>query len=190
MLTTRLEAFTDAVIAIIITIMVLELKVPHVDTFEGLIPLLPILLSYILSFAYLGIYWNNHHHMFHVVETVRGPILWWNHILLFFLSLIPFTTGWMGENHFSQSPVLLYGINLLAASLAYWALQSSIINSQGEKSLLKKAIGSDLKGKISPFIYIIGILCSLFSPLTAFALYTLVAVIWIIPDQRIENVEC
>jgi uncharacterized membrane protein len=190
MKTNRLEAFTDGVIAILITIMVLELKVPQVPNFDGLLPLWPVFLSYILSFVYLGIYWNNHHHMFHLVETVSGRILWWNNILLFILSLVPFTTAWMGENHFSSAPVGLYGLNLLAASLAYWVLQNSIIKMQGPHSLLKKAVGNDKKGKISPLLYAVGILFSFFFPLVSCLLYAAVALIWVIPDRRIENVDC
>ena len=190
MKTTRLEAFTDGVIAILITIMVLELNVPHEASFEALRPLLPILLSYVLSFIYLGIYWNNHHHMFHVVETVSGPMLWQNHILLFVLSLVPFTTAWMGENHFHQAPVALYGINLLAAAFAYTLLQASIIKAQGKNSLLQKAIGPDKKGKASIGLYVLGIVAAFFSPAAACLLYAIVAVIWMIPDRRIEEVEC
>lgn len=186
----RLEAYTDAVIAILITIMVLELKVPHADTFEGLKPLVPVFISYVLSFIYLGIYWNNHHHMFHLVENVSGPMLWWNQALLFLLSLVPFTTGWMGENNFGAKPTALYGIVLLGASLMYWGLQQSIIKSQGKNSLLKKAIGDDLKGKISPVIYLLGILSSFFVPWLAFGLYTAVALMWLVPDRRMEEVDC
>lgn len=190
MQTNRLEAFTDGVIAILITIMVLELKPPHSDLLEGLFPLKSTLLSYILSFAYLGIYWNNHHHMFHLVEKVTGPILWCNHILLFFLSLVPFTTAWMGENHFRPMPVFLYGLNLLAASFAYWALQQAIIKAQGPQSLLKRAIGQDKKSRISQGLYLLGVGSALFVPWIACTLYAVVAVIWIIPDRRIETVEC
>jgi uncharacterized membrane protein len=186
----RLEAYTDAVIAILITIMVLELKVPHAENFEGLKPLVPIFISYVLSFIYLGIYWNNHHHMFHLVEKVTGPMLWWNQALLFVLSLVPFTTGWMGENHFGAKPTALYGIILLGASLMYWGLQQSIIKSQGESSLLKKAVGDDLKGKTSPIIYLLGILSSFFMPWLAFGLYTAVALMWLVPDRRMEEVDC
>lgn len=186
----RLQAYVDAVIAILITIMVLELKVPHGQSFEDLKPLLPIFISYVLSFIYLGIYWNNHHHMFHLVETVTGPILWWNQALLFSLSLIPFATGWMGENHFSEKPAALYGMVLLAASLVYYGLEQSIIKSQGENSLLKKAVGKDFKGKISSLIYVLGIICSFFVPWLAIGLYATVAAMWLVPDRRIEEVEC
>ena len=146
----RLEAFSDGVIAIIITIMVLELKVPHGESIEALAPLLPVFLSYVLSFVYLGIYWNNHHHMLHACQKVTGPMLWANLHLLFWLSLVPFATGWMGENHFAAAPTALYGVVLLMAAIAYWILQQLIIASQGRDSLLKKAVGSDWKGKLSP----------------------------------------
>lgn len=189
MKTHRLEAFSDGVIAILITIMVLELKVPHEATFVALAPLIPIFLSYLLSFIYLGIYWNNHHHMFHVVEKVTGPILWWNHILLFVLSLVPFSTAWMGENHFENAPVALYGLNLLFCGIAYWCLQNSIIKSQGSESLLKRAIGADKKGKASPFVYAIGVVFAFIAPVVSGVLYTAVAIMWIIPDKRIEDVD-
>ena len=183
----RLEAFSDAVIAIIITIMVLELKVPHGENFQALTPLIPVFLSYVLSFAYLGIYWNNHHHMLHASDKVTGPILWANLHLLFWLSLIPFTTGWMGENHFAAAPSALYGVVLLMAAIAYFILQQLIIASQGRDSLLKKAIGGDWKGKLSPVLYVIAILAAFWSHWVSQGIYVLVALFWLIPDQRIER---
>ena len=182
----RLEAFSDGVLAIIITIMVLELKVPHGTEWNDLAPLLPVFLSYILSFIYIGIYWNNHHHMMHAVEKVSGGILWANLHLLFWLSLIPFVTGWMGENHFSELPVALYGAVLLMAAVAYFILQNRILSVQGKDSLLAIALGKDLKGKASPIIYIIAIIVSFYSTWIAGALYILVALMWLIPDKRIE----
>jgi uncharacterized membrane protein len=184
----RLEAFSDGVIAIIITIMVLELKVPHGEDLAALAPLLPVLLSYILSFVYLGIYWNNHHHMLHASRTVTGSVLWANLHLLFWLSLIPFTTGWMGENHFATLPAALYGVVLLMAAIAYWVLQQRIIAAQGEHSLLRQAVGRDWKGKLSPVLYVTGIGLAFLSPWLAVAIYVLVALIWLIPDRRIERV--
>jgi uncharacterized membrane protein len=159
----RLEAFSDGVIAIIITIMVLELKVPHGDTVDALVPLVPIFLSYVLSFIYVGIYWNNHHHMLHACEAVTGPILWANLHLLFWLSLFPITTAWLGENHSSPAPSVLYGVVMLMAAIAYWILQQSLIAAQGRDSLLKKAVGGDWKGKASPVLYSIGIAGLLFA---------------------------
>ncbi len=185
---TRLEAFSDAVIAIVITIMVLELKVPHEAEPGALKPLIPVFLSYVLSFLYLAIYWNNHHHMLHVVHKVNGPILWANMHLLFWLSLVPFTTGWMGENHFSELPTALYGIVLLMASIAYLILQGRIIASQGSDSLLRRAIGNDPKGKLSSLLYLVAILVAFASHWTAKAIYVLVALIWLVPDRRIERV--
>jgi len=184
----RLEAFSDGVLAIIITIMVLELKVPHGDDFAALMPLMPVLLSYLLSFVYVGIYWNNHHHMLHATERVTGGILWANLHLLFWLSLLPFVTGWMGENHFAAMPVALYGFVLLMAALAYWILQRTIIASQGSDSLLAKAIGRDIKGKLSQLIYTLAIIAALFESRVAGLLYVLVALMWLIPDRRIEVV--
>ena len=184
----RLEAFSDGVIAIIITIMVLELKVPHGEDFATLTPLLPVFLSYVLSFIYLAIYWNNHHHMLHTLHQVTGPILWANLHLLFWLSLIPFTTGWMGENHFAELPTALYGIVLLMAAIAYFILQGRIIASQGRGSLLRKAIGSDWKGKLSPVLYLVAILAAFASHWVAKAIYVLVALIWLVPDRRIERI--
>jgi len=183
----RLETFSDGVIAIIITIMVLEMKVPHGETVDTLNPLLPVFLSYVLSFIYLAIYWNNHHHMLHACTRVSGPILWANLHLLFWLSLIPFTTGWMGENHFAEMPTALYGIVLLMAAIAYYILQQTIIAAQGSDSLLRRAVGSDWKGKLSPLIYLAAIILSFASHWTAKALYVLVALTWLIPDRRIER---
>ena len=184
----RLEAFSDGVIAIIITIMVLELKVPHGEGIETLVPLLPVFLSYVLSFVYLGIYWNNHHHMLHVTKTVTGPMLWANLHLLFWLSLIPFATGWMGENHFAAAPSALYGVVLLMAGVAYFILQQLIIASQGPDSILKKAIRGDWKGKLSPVVYGVAIVSTFWWEWIALGLYVVVALIWLIPDRRIENV--
>ena len=183
----RLETFSDGVIAIIITIMVLELKVPHGESAETLNPLLPVFLSYVLSFIYLAIYWNNHHHMLHTLHRVSGPILWANLHLLFWLSLIPFTTGWMGENHFAELPTALYGFVLLMAAVAYFILQTTIIAAQGEDSLLRRAIGNDWKGKLSPVFYLVAIVTAFASHWTAKAIYVAVALIWLIPDRRIER---
>jgi len=183
---TRLEAFSDGVLAIIITIMVLEIRVPHGNDFYALQPLIPIVVSYILSFIYLGIYWNNHHHMMHTVKNVTGSILWANLHLLFWLSLVPFVTGWIGENHFDPIPMALYGIVLLMAAIAYFILQTVIIRTQGENSLLAHAIGKDIKGKMSPIIYLLAIGSNFFSQWISGALYVLVALIWLIPDKRIE----
>ncbi len=184
----RLEAFSDGVLAIIITIMVLEIKVPHGEELSDLKPLIPVVLSYILSFIYIGIYWNNHHHMMHTVKRVTGSILWANLHLLFWLSLIPFVTGWMGENHFSSKPMALYGFILLMSGIAYVILQSRIIKTQGKDSILFKAIGKDFKGKISPVLYITAIASSWVSQWISGGLYVLVALLWLIPDTRIERV--
>ena len=184
----RLEAFSDGVIAIIITIMVLELKVPHGDEVEVLKPLLSVFLAYALSFLYIGIYWTNHHHMLHTVHRVTGPILWANLHLLFWLSLFPFTTGWLSENHFAAGPAALYGVVLLMAAIAYFTLQQLIIASQGPQSLLKKAVKGDWKGKISPVLYAIGIGLAFRVEWLALAIYILVALIWLVPDRRIERV--
>jgi uncharacterized membrane protein len=184
----RLEAFSDGVLAIIITIMVLELKVPHGEDLASLQPLVPVFLSYVLSFVYLGIYWNNHHHMLHATRKVTGAILWANLHLLFWLSLVPFVTGWMGENHFAAAPTALYGFVLLMAAIAYWALQQIIIASQGHGSLLKSAIGSDWKGKLSPILYLVAIPAAFWSQWFSGGIYVLVALIWLVPDRRIENV--
>ncbi len=183
----RLEAFSDGVLAIIITIMVLEMKVPHGDGAEALVPLLPVFTSYVLSFLYIGIYWNNHHHMLHACSRVTGGILWANLHLLFWLSLFPFVTGWMGENHFAPIPSALYGVVLLAAAVAYWILQQAIIRSQGPRSALKAAIGGDWKGKLSPAFYVLGILSTFILPWGAQVLYVLVALLWLVPDRRIER---
>ena len=183
----RLEAFSDGVFAIIITIMVLEMKVPQGESFAALRPLLPVFLSYVLSFLYVGIYWNNHHHMLHVTTHVTGAILWANLHLLFWLSLFPFCTGWMGQNHFALPPTALYGVVLLMAGTAYFILQQAIITSQGPGSVLRKAIGRDWKGKLSPVLYVTGIVSSLFSSWAAQAIYVFVAVLWLIPDRRIEH---
>jgi len=183
----RLEAFTDGVLAIIITIMVLELKVPHGGNFEDLKPLLPIFSSYVLSFIYLAIYWNNHHHMMQTVKQVNGSILWANMHLLFWLSMIPFVTGWMGENHFTIASVFLYGIVLLLSSIAYWILQKNIIKKHGKDSILVKALGKDLKGKLSPILYILGSVSAFINIWISGAIYILVAIIWLVPDSRIEK---
>ena len=183
----RMETFSDGVLAIIITIMVLEMKVPHGDDFAALRPLLPVFLTYVLSFIYLGIYWNNHHHMLHVTQHVSGAILWANLHLLFWLSLFPFVTGWMGENHFAVMPTVLYGVILLMAAVAYWILQQAIIARHGGESLLAKAVGRDLKGKLSPVLYVIAIFAAFVAPWVAGALYVLVAVLWLVPDRRIER---
>ena len=183
----RLEAFSDGVIAIIITIMVLELKVPHGEAFDALVPLIPVLLSYVLSFVYVGIYWNNHHHMLHACDAVTGRILWANLHLLFWLSLFPVTTAWVGENHMAPAPTALYGVVLLMAAIAYWILQQIIIASQGANSILRKAVGGDWKGKVSAPLYATGIASAFWSPRLAQAIYLLVALLWFIPDRRIEN---
>jgi len=184
----RMEAFSDGVIAIIITIMVLELKVPRGENFQALAPLIPVFLSYVLSFVYVGIYWNNHHHMLHTSNKVTGSMLWANLHLLFWLSLFPFATGWMGENHFASAPSALYGVVLLMAAVAYWILQQLIIGSQGRDSLLKKAVGSDWKGKLSPVLYVVAILTAFWSQWVSQTIYVLVALFWLIPDRRIERV--
>lgn len=183
----RLEAFSDGVIAIIITIMVLELKIPHSANLEALLPVVPSFISYVLSFIYLGIYWNNHHHLLFTIKEVSGGILWANLHLLFWLSLIPFVTGWMGENHFEAIPVACYGVVLLLAAIAYYILQLQILAKHGKDSILAKAIGNDLKGKFSIGLYIIAIICSFFNTIIAGLIYAIVAVIWLIPDKRIEN---
>jgi uncharacterized membrane protein len=185
---TRLEAFSDGVLAIIITIMVLEMKVPHGENLSDLQPLLPVFLSYILSFAYVGIYWNNHHHMLHTVQRVSGRVLWANLHLLFWLSLFPFVTGWMGENHFAALPTGLYGVVLLMAAIAYWILARAIIASDGRDSLLARAIGKDYKGNISILVYAAAIPLAFVQPWVAEALYVAVALMWLVPDRRIERV--
>jgi len=183
----RVEAFSDGVLAIIITIMVLELKVPHGTDLAVLRPLVPVFLTYVLSFIYVGIYWNNHHHLLHTVQRVNGPILWANLHLLFWLSLIPFVTGWMGENHFAALPTAFYGIVLLMASMAYLVLQRAIIAEHGRDSLLAKALGADFKGKVSALCYAAAIGLSFVNQWFADALYVLVAVMWFVPDRRIER---
>jgi len=183
----RLEAFSDGVLAIIITIMVLELKVPHGPELGALAPLWPVFLSYILSFIYLGIYWNNHHHMLHVTHRVTGSILWANLHLLFWLSLVPFVTGWMGENHFAPAPTAVYGGVLLMAALAYYALQRAILLS-GHSTLLAAAIGRDVKGKVSPLLYALAIALAFVHPALAGGLYVAVALMWLVPDRRVERV--
>jgi uncharacterized membrane protein len=185
---TRLEAFSDGVLAIIITIMVLELDVPHGTEWRSLAPLWPVFLSYVLSFVYLGIYWSNHHHMLHVTRRVNGGILWANLHLLFWLSLTPFTTAWMGENHFAPVPTATYGAVLLACAIAYWILQQTIIRSQGERSVLAHAVGADRKGKISPVFYALAIPLAFVHPAISGALYASVALMWLVPDRRIERV--
>ena len=183
----RLEAFSDGVIAIIITIMVLEMKVPHGESFEALKPLLSVFLSYILSFVYVGIYWNNHHHMLQASTRVSGPVLWANLHLLFWLSLFPFATGWMGENHFATTPSALYGVVLLMAACSYWVLQQTIIAAEGPQSKLKAALGTDWKGKLSPLFYLIGIGSTFWVPWVAQLAYVAVALLWLVPDRRIER---
>jgi len=183
----RLEAFSDGVLAIIITIMVLELKVPHGSDLTALKPLLPVFLSYVLSFVYVGIYWNNHHHLVNTIKHVSGGILWANLHLLFWLSLFPITTGWMGDNHLAPTPTAIYGVVLLLAAIAYYILQRTIIAHQGRDSLLATAIGSDWKGKLSPVLYFVAIPLAFVNPLIATTLYSFVALLWLIPDRRIER---
>jgi len=188
MTTNRIEAFSDGVIAIIITIMVLELKVPDLDNFSALVPLLPVFLSYALSFIYVGIYWNNHHHLFHSAKRVTGAMMWANLHLLFWLSLIPFATAWGGQNHPGSAPMALYGFILLMAAVAYYILQRTIIAQQGPDSILAKAVGKDWKGKLSPLVYLVAILLAFVNPMISSVLYVLVALIWLVPDRRIERV--
>jgi uncharacterized membrane protein len=183
----RLEAFSDGVIAIIITIMVLELKIPHEADLAALRPLIPVFLSYVLSFIYLGIYWNNHHHLLQVVRQVNGSVLWANLHLLFWLSLIPFVTGWTGENHFAPAPVALYGIVLLLSAIAYFILSRVLIAHHGKDSTLAIALGRDLKGKVSVAIYALAVLLSFVNSWLAFSMYVLVAIMWLIPDRRLEK---
>jgi uncharacterized membrane protein len=183
----RLEAFSDGVIAIIITIMVLELKVPHGDGFEALLPLWPVFLSYVLSFMYIGIYWNNHHHMLKASARVSGGVLWANLVLLFWLSLFPFATAWMGENHFAAKPSALYGLVLLMAAISYTVLQQTIISAEGPSSLLKVAVGADWKGKASVILYLLGIAAAFGFRGLSLAIYLIAALMWLIPDRRIEN---
>ena len=182
----RIEAFSDGVIAIIITIMVLEMKVPHGATFEALLPIIPVFLSYILSFVYLGIYWNNHHHLLHAAKSPTAAIMWANLHLLFWLSLIPFVTGWLGEHHDSALPMALYGFVLLCSAVAYFILQGFVISGHGEDSPLAKAVGSDWKGKSSVVCYAISIPMAFYSPAVSVAMYVLIAVLWLVPDRRME----
>lgn len=183
----RLEAFSDGVIAIIITIMVLELKVPHSTDIQALIELLPVFMSYVLSFIFVGIYWNNHHHLLHATQKISGSVLWANSHLLFWLSLIPFTSGWMGENHFASLPVALYGINLLFCGIAYTILTRTLLRIHESNSILTKAIGSDFKGWLSVVLYSVAIPLSFFIPWLAAGIYASVAMMWLIPDRRIES---
>lgn len=183
----RLEAFSDGVIAIIITIMVLELTPPQEHTLSALLPKIPTFLGYVLSFAYVGIYWNNHHHLLQAAKRVHGGILWANLLLLFFLSLIPFGTAWMGESHFAHGPVMLYGILLLMAGVAYYILERMLVAHHGRDSLLAAAVGEDVKGKISLILYIVAVAVSLFQPRLSCLIYVVVAIMWLIPDRRIEK---
>ncbi|HET7675635.1 MAG TPA: TMEM175 family protein [Gammaproteobacteria bacterium] len=185
--TERLRAFSDGVFAIIITIMVLELAAPHTADLDALRPLLPVFLSYVLSFVYLGIYWNNHHHLFYVTERISGGVLWANLHLLFWVSLFPFATAWMGENSFAQLPTALYGGILLLAALAWWIMQRVLLAGHGRDSLLAAAMGSSWKEKLSPVVYAIAIGCTFFRPWIADALYAAVALMWIVPDRRVER---
>jgi uncharacterized membrane protein len=184
---TRLEAFSDGVIAIIITIMVLEIKVPHESSIDALVKLLPIFLSYVISFLYVGIYWNNHHHLFQSVKRVNGRILWSNLFLLFWLSLIPFASGWMGENHFESTTVALYGFVLLGAAFGYYVLTLSLLSHHDSNSIIHKAIGNKLKEHISLVAYLLGLGISFWFPKIAFAMFSMVALMWLYPDKRIEN---
>ncbi len=183
----RLEAFSDGVIAVIITVMVLELRAPHDATWQGLAPLMPVFVTYVLSFVFIGIYWSNHHHLLQVVEHVSGRVLWANLHLLFWLSLIPFVTGWMGENNFASVPVALYGVVLLLASVAYLILARTLLSIHSPDSVLATALGNDLKGKISTMIYLVAIPLAFVRSWLACALYVVVAVIWLVPDRRIEK---
>ncbi|KTC88935.1 TMEM175 family protein [Fluoribacter dumoffii] len=187
MKTTRLEAFSDGVLAIIITIMVLEIKIPHGNTFSSLSPLIPIFSSYVLSFIYIGIYWNNHHHLFTVTKSISGKVLWANLNLLFWISLFPFATGWMGENHFTATPTSFYGIVLLMASISYSILVHTLISHEGKESLVAQAIGNDFKGTSSILLYAFAIPLAYVYVWVAQILYVIVAIVWIIPDKRIEN---
>lgn len=183
----RLEAFSDGVIAIIITVMVLEMRVPRGGSLQALGQVLPVFLTYVLSFVYVGIYWNNHHHMLHTCTGVTGVMLWANLHLLFWLSLFPFATGWMGENDFAAVPTALYGFVLLMAAIAYLLLQRAIVRAQGDDSILKKAVGRDWKGKTSLVLYLAAIVAAPFSPATANGVFIAVALIWLVPDRRIER---
>jgi uncharacterized membrane protein len=183
----RLAAFSDGVIAIIITIMVLELKVPHGTDWAALASVLPTFLTYVLSFLYVGIYWNNHHHLLHTARRANGTILWANMHLLFWLSLIPFATGWMGENHFAQLPTALYGVALLMPAIAYYLLQRAIVSQQGTQGALASALGKDVKGRISPILYVAGTLLAFVEPWISDVIYVAVALMWLVPDRRIER---
>jgi uncharacterized membrane protein len=185
--TDRLEAFSDGVMAIIITIMVLALKVPDEPTFAALGGSATSLLTYLLSFVYVGIYWNNHHHFFHLVQRVGGGVLWANLALLFCLSLLPFTTAWMDESGFASAPVMVYGVNLLICALAWYVMQFAVFRTEGRASLARRAVGPDVKGKISPFVYLVGLASALVLPALAIAVYTVVAVMWLVPDRRFER---
>ncbi|MCD6017392.1 MAG: Potassium channel [Bacteroidetes bacterium] len=187
MRTSRVEAFSDGVLAIIITIMILEIKVPHGDTFQDLMPIVPKFITYLLSFIYIGIYWNNHHHLWQAVGHVNGKILWANLHLLFWLSLLPFTTGWMGENHFSAYPVALYGFVLLMASIAWVILAQLIVKEEGDTSKIARALKNTTKVKVSILLYCIGVILSFFQPVISIAGFVIVAVLWFIPDKRIEE---
>ena len=184
----RLEAFSDGVLAIIITIMILELQTPHGVDVAALLPLLPAVLAYILSFIYVGIYWNNHHHLLQATERVNGKILWANLHLLFWLSLVPFTTGWMGENHFAEIPTVFYGFVLFMSSVAYWILQRTILKEHGRMSILGRALGRNLKGKVSMVLYGVAVVVTFVKPIIGQSIYALVAFMWFMPDQRIEKV--
>jgi uncharacterized membrane protein len=184
---TRLEAFSDGVIAILITILVLELKAPHEPNWAALSALAPVFLTYVLSFVMLGIYWNNHHHLLHAADGISGGILWANLHLLFWLSLVPFVTGWMGENHFAAVPTIAYGVVMLCAGIAYFILVRTIIAQQGPQSRLHAAVGNDVKGIVSPILYIVGIISTTVHPAIAQVLYVIVALIWLVPDRRIEK---
>lgn len=188
MKTTRLEAFSDGVLAIIITIMVLEIKIPHGDDFSSLAPLLPVFSSYVLSFIYIGIYWNNHHHLLNAAKSVSGKVLWANLNLLFWISLFPFATGWMGENHYTATPTSLYGVALLMASISYSILVHTLISHEGKESSVARAIGGDFKGNISIILYAFAIPLAYVYTWVAQMLYVTVAILWFIPDKRIENI--
>jgi uncharacterized membrane protein len=183
----RLEAFSDGVLAIIITIMVLEMKVPHDAAIQELWKIAPVFMSYVLSFIYIGIYWNNHHHLMHATQKISGAAMWANSHLLFWLSLMPFASGWMGENHFAKWPVVVYGVVLIMNSIAYYILVRCLLKANGKDSTLAKALGSDVKGKISTAIYAVGIAIAFFNTWISLALYAIVAIIWLVPDKRIEN---
>ena len=183
----RLEAFSDGVIAILITIMVLELHVPHDASWTALVPLVPVFLTYVLSYIFLGIYWNNHHHMLHASDRINGRVLWANLHLLFWLSLIPFVTGWMGQNHYAPLPTAVYGIVMLLAAIAYYILAHALIGAQGTDSRLARALGSDFKGKASVALWAVGIALAFVNSMMAVAIYVAVALIWLVPDKRIEQ---